>query len=253
MADFTVEGTILKIERKDGTSDKGDWTQYSFQVQHHDTGEKHFYSTFSTDGADVKTNKSYKFLYSIAENKRKPEYPFRNIQGHMEEIEEPTSPPPAQSSNGGSRGDYQRSKEEMRWTEAMHMAVNLVGSEGATVESIQPDTLRAWIDWFYRELLAAPGVPTNPNNTSKPSERAKEQPSGDTISPEDAASLMNLAETLMGDGGRKWVMDQIKERWNLTDPQKLTDDQAQTIATLLDGGEDGDAVDRLKAEMDEGG
>lgn len=256
MADLMVEGIILKIERKDGgeDSEKGPWTQYSFHVQHHDTGEKHYYSTFSTDGAEVKSNKSYKFLYTTAENKRKPEFPYRNIQGHLEEIETPTSAAPAQQSGRGNNDDVFRTKEELRWTEAMHMATHAMGPDDPSEDWKQ--SLAKLANWYYRMLCQPPegNTPANQNNASKSSDNATEPATGEHISPEDATSLMNMAATLMGPTGRKWVMDEIKKRWNLTDPQKLTDEQAQIIATQLDGGEEGsNAVDELQSSFDEGG
>ncbi len=85
MADLTAEGTVIEVGRKDGTSAKGDWTKWSFNLQHHDTGQKHWYSWFSTEGAAIKTNKSYVFNFTTADNPQNADHPYRNINS-VEEI-----------------------------------------------------------------------------------------------------------------------------------------------------------------------
>ena len=52
----------------------------------------------------------------------------------------------------GSQDDYRRSKEEIRWTEAMHMAARLA-SRCPDDEELEP-FLIAWTGWFYNELAA---------------------------------------------------------------------------------------------------
>lgn len=239
MADDTVRGTIIDgPSRKDGTNDRGDWTLWRFQLQDHETGSKNYYSWGDeAEGGKLKNGHAYAFTYYTTDNKTKPEYPHRNIRALVEEIEAPDALA-EQEQKIQSRGDYQRSKEEMRWTEAMHMAVNLIGSEGATVESILPDTIREWTDWFYRELLAAPSAPASQNNPSNRRETTEEPASGDAISPEHATQLMQMADDLMETGGRKWVMQTIKDKWGLSQPGELTHKQADEIAALLNGGDE---------------
>lgn len=73
-------------------------------------------------------------------------------------------------------------------------------------------------------------------------------PTGDTIGTDAAAKIMQMADDL--DVGRKWVMDTIRERWDLSDPRMMSKRQMDTIVGLLNGGDDQeDPVDALQDEM----
>ena len=50
------------------------------------------------------------------------------------------------------RGQYQRSKEEMRWTEAMHMATRMCPIEEEDSGRLTSDALLQWATWFYNRL-----------------------------------------------------------------------------------------------------
>jgi len=75
---------------------------------------------------------------------------------------------PAASGNTpqtGSLDDYRRSKEEMRWTEAYHMATRIIPGRGEGMLNRKIDDgpeedaameayLVSWAGWFYNELVA---------------------------------------------------------------------------------------------------
>ncbi len=260
MADEAVQGKVLEVQRKDGKNSKGEWTLWRFQIQDYETGEKRWYSWGDDAGSKIRTGNSYHFSYYTTENKERPEYPYRNIRGLIEEIDEPQggAPEPEPASAPANRGEFQRSKEEMRWTEANHMATRILQG---TPDQPHAEGIRFWADYFYGVLSHAPeepsrvSTPATQNNPSQRRQGATEQPSGETIGPEAASDLMKMAEKLMGPTGRRWVIAEITKRWNIDQPQNLTDDQAQTIATLLDGGEEegSDPVDELQRSFDEEG
>jgi hypothetical protein len=84
--------------------------------------------------------------------------PYRDVMRvRLAETNEiPNVPPP--TSNGarnGSQDEYRRSKEEMRWTEAYHMAariaIALLQSENEDKEAF----IIGWAGWFYNELANA--------------------------------------------------------------------------------------------------
>ena len=60
-----------------------------------------------------------------------------------------------------SQDEFRRSKDEMRWTEAYHMATRLIGTRDD--EEAIDTFLVAWAGWFYNELASTGhDVPTPP-------------------------------------------------------------------------------------------
>ncbi len=75
-----------------------------------------------------------------------------------------------------SQSDYRRSKEEMRWTEAYHMASRVATAVQTSEASVQDweASLVGWAGWFYNELADA-----DKPNDQQPEEPATEQPEPD--------------------------------------------------------------------------
>jgi len=64
----------------------------------------------------------------------------------------PASVPDTPQNGNQSQDNYRRSVPEMRWTEALHMAVAAVG----TIEEGFPEEVMRWAPWFYEELCKGP-------------------------------------------------------------------------------------------------
>ena len=253
-----VRGIVTEIGIKDGVSDKGPWRKWSFNVQGHEDGQKHWYSWFNEKGSGVKTGVSYYLTYSTSENKNNSDHPYRNVET-MQEIDTPANAAPEERTTADRpRDEIFRTKEELRFTEAMHMATMM--AQKLTVEDHfeqQKDGLSEWAKWFYQKLSKAPQngnqpirSPSGETDGGASSGRRVAAGGEGTISVEDAQNVMQMANDLMEKGGRKWVMDEIKKRWELKQPGDMTPEQMDTIVKVLNGG--GDAVEDLQAEMDRG-
>ena len=82
-----------------------------------------------------------------------------------------SAPPNGQRPSGtNSQDEFRRSKEEMRWTEALHMATTMVAREPGTVLQVRPD-VTDWAEWFYEQIAASPAPQQNgastPTNTNE--------------------------------------------------------------------------------------
>jgi len=253
MADeLAIRGLVTEIGIKDGTSAKGEWRKYSFNIQGHNDGQKHWYGWFNDKGSVVKTGISYYLTYTTAANEKNADHPYRNIQT-MQEIDTPANASPGTSVQD-DRDDKFRTKEELRFTEAMHLAAVMAPAAG-DFDQQKADVIQ-WARWFYEMLCNAPGNdkstvrPPAPRKASDPQESSDVAKNGASpIGPEDAAKLMQMADDLIEKDGRKWVMGEIKKRWDITDPQKLSHEQSDIIADVLNGGPGHDPVDQLEQEM----
>ncbi len=93
-----------------------------------------------------------------------------------------------QPSNGSQRpeDDYRRSKEEMRWTECMHMAtrINDQPADDGNPEQWQ-EYYRRWANWFYEILQNPPeSSPETGSGASEPEEALfPEEPIGRVYAP----------------------------------------------------------------------
>ena len=106
----------------------------------------------------------------------------------LAEPEEIPAQEPASNSNApqtGSQDDYRRSKQEMRWTEAYHMATRIVPPRGLKIvdrvlgdEQPEQDAammeafISGWASWFYNELASVGNTeheaPTEPGEPEMP-------------------------------------------------------------------------------------
>ena len=80
----SVTGVVLEVSRQDGSSDKGEWTKWGFNIQHEDTGEKHWYSWFNKEGANIRSGQAYTFTYTTSNNPNNADHPYRNINALMD-------------------------------------------------------------------------------------------------------------------------------------------------------------------------
>lgn len=81
----------------------------------------------------------------------------------------------------GSQDDYRRSKEEMRWTEAYHMATRMVGpfTEMEVPEMVvqeQEALIVSWAGWFYNELAASTAPISDQAEEDGPYQASEEPP-----------------------------------------------------------------------------
>ena len=141
-------------------------------VQHHDGAERHWYSWFSSRGAEVKQGKSYEISYTLGANKAEGGSPYRNIQNVSEPIETPPETQAAANAApaNGSRDELFRSKEELRRTEAVGFAVSVVTT--ATMDLNTDEMKEAITDWtlFFEGLLqdAPEAAPTGVDAKTDP-------------------------------------------------------------------------------------
>ena len=124
-------------------------------------------------------------------------------------------PAPTPSSSGergpGSQDEYRRSKEEMRWTEAVSNATNLLAADTTEVENDTAEQLKAaildWAAWYYQAIISgppslqqetpaeAPSVPAQPPQQAQASKTpaTAQQPSFEALSAFNGAWKAALA------------------------------------------------------------
>jgi hypothetical protein len=91
-------------------------------------------------------------------------HPYRDVMqvrvANPDEI--PDTPPPAtngaRNGSSGSQDEYRRSKEEMRWTEAYHMATRITVADDPDSNN-RESNLVGWAGWFYNELVRVGSTP----------------------------------------------------------------------------------------------
>lgn len=190
----TLRGKVLGVTRKDKPKEKEgrDWTLYQVKISDHRTGSVNEYGWFSTKGGDLKTDHSYEFLWEMSGE-------YRNIKEMIQEIDEPDGALSADKNNATSEADGRsRSKEEMRWTAATEIAVNMIGHQPRPTPEQTDDDWKARIQlltpWLYEHLQAfpvdapqeAPQEPLFPEDEEEPPARrqpAKPAPRAEATTP----------------------------------------------------------------------
>ncbi len=97
------------------------------------------------------------------------------------------------------------------------------------------------------DMGAGPTREDNPSQDSTPrssgpvktsNKNTRRRPAGDTITVDQAQKLMADAEAMLGDNGRKWVMETIKDKWDLNQPGELNAAQLTEMEGVLNGAPD---------------
>lgn len=165
MADeFIVQGTILEIKKTGGDykNKEGRWTRYSFKIADHNTGRTLTYGWFSDKGGDIDQGMHYEFKCNEETNPDPDKPTFRNILELVGSIPapKPGTKAAAASVNGGrDQGEFRRSKEELRFGDALGLAVQVVGyqfHQGTEWDDDTPANIRRVIveqAEFFNELL----------------------------------------------------------------------------------------------------
>jgi len=139
-------------DRKDG---KGKWTRYAFQLKDA-RGNESWYSCFNAKvfGA-VQVGSAYEFEYEVNGD-------YKNLES-WEEVDADAHDLSMSTPVVNSQDEFKRSKEEMRWTEAYHMATRMIGIFGEL--SFTPeveDKLTEWAEFFYAKLEGCNTTEDNP-------------------------------------------------------------------------------------------
>lgn len=205
---LTVTGVVVDRDHKDGTKANGDtWDKYSFQIAGA-TGRS-WYSSFDKASWDaLKKGEAFQIFYSEKENPNNSAHPFRNLEWWKEVDPEdiPAPQPQAASSPGTSGGapvtgdERFRTKVELRWTEAWHMAAQTYASSGFFHHEAMSDEFKQDLEtlshYFY-DQLAQYDITAGPPAASD-SEPASEPAPGGPVAdadepPQYKASLPSLA------------------------------------------------------------
>ena len=149
-------------DRKDG---KGKWVMYNYTIKDTD-GSEDKYSTFDSSAFGVvKEGKAYIFDYEM-----KGEY--RNlVDGGWREVDPAeyglVMSAPNAPSGSSKQDEFRRSKVEMRWTEAYHMATRIT----AYILNVEPTpdtktTIVEWAEFFYGKLADSDSYASNEPETA---------------------------------------------------------------------------------------
>jgi len=126
-------------DRKDG---KGKWTRYAFQLKDA-RGVESWYSCFDQSAREVEVGQAYEFAYEVnGDYKNLSTWMTVDADEHGLSMSTPVV---------NSQDEFKRSKEEMRWTEAYHMATRITPLLG---DMTITDFVSQWAKWFYKELEA---------------------------------------------------------------------------------------------------
>ena len=223
-----LRGKVLDINIQDSPEDsEKEWRRFSFKIYDHEGGSTRWYSWFSERGGTIRTGKSYHFSITVKPGKGDSDKEFYNIEELIGEIEPPAggtsqAPGPAPAATNGDRNQFNRSKEEMRWTESVRLAVDVVGTglavdlgmpRDSTDEHQDHETtmlfragIEQWTPWFYEYLQHGPEAEVPVVADAPPAEEAKgKATTAKKATPAKAdavpdANLQDLKDLLAGDG-----------------------------------------------------
>jgi len=129
-------------DRKDG---KGKWTRYAFQLKDA-RGVESWYSCFDQSAREVEVGQAYEFAYEVnGDYKNLSTWMTVDADEHGLSMSTPVV---------DGQGEFRRSKEEVRWTEAYHMATRMVAPT-VVVEVEQWKIFQDignWVTFFYAKL-----------------------------------------------------------------------------------------------------
>lgn len=153
---ITTTGIVVDRNHKDGISAQGKkWDRYGFQIAAKDG--KHWYTSFDTVAwTELEKGQCFEVYYSEKENPQGGA-PFRNLEWwHKVELPASTAQEAAEAVTAATReNENRRSAQEMRWTEALGMATQLV-----TIGILDDEAARRAIlglgMWYYEQLEAGP-------------------------------------------------------------------------------------------------
>jgi len=155
-------------DRKDG---KGKWTRYAFQLKDV-RGVESWYSCFDQSAREVEVDQAYEFAYEVnGDYKNLSTWMTVDADEHGLSMSTPVV---------DGQGEVRRSKEEVRWTEAYHMATRMVGP--MLTQAVRDDettnhimelgnhALIEWAEFFYAKLADCNESSNTPVAPEKPVE-----------------------------------------------------------------------------------
>jgi len=164
-----IIGIVTNLETKQGDrkDGKGKWTRHAFQLKDA-RGNVEWYSCFDISAKEIEVGQAYEFAYAIKDD-------YKNLSTWMT-VDADAHGLSMSTPVVNSQDEFRRSKEEMRWTEAYHMATRVclmkpIGDEPAT-------TIESWAKWFYLQLVACstPEAPETPVEAPAKVETPKASP-----------------------------------------------------------------------------
>jgi len=131
-------------DRKDG---KGKWTRYAFQLKDA-RGVESWYSCFDQAAREVEVGTAYEFAYEVnGDYKNLSTWMTVDADAHGLSMSTPVV---------NNQDEFRRSKEEMRWTEAYHMATRILPVETCdpwdNMGKTQTSLVDNWAKHFYVKL-----------------------------------------------------------------------------------------------------
>ena len=252
---IVVNSETKQGDRKDG---KGKWTRYAFQLK--DTGGNvEWYSCFDKTAQEVEVGQAYEFAYELnGDYKNLSTWMTVDADAHGLSMSTPVV---------DTQAEFRRSKVEMRWAEAYHMATRVVGPQKILAEA-NKEVLIEWAEFFYAKLEGCGGVeptstitvddthteylksveapikvetPTSTTGVSKASPK-KGRPSKKVVEapePIDTAPDYNLlkafndarvaADMSMGD-----VNEYTAGRFDIDSVRKLSEDQIKNLISYIE-------------------
>lgn len=162
-------GVVTDRNHTDGKKlDGSPWNRYSFQIN------GHWYSSFADDVWKVlEKGKCFKVYYSEKENP-KGGAPYRTVEWTEPVAMEPATAAQAQEAadKASAENQIRRSVQEMRWTEAINNATNLLAyASNLMFDQTTEQEILKWAGWYYQAIIAGPpcGVPAEaPTEAAEP-------------------------------------------------------------------------------------
>ena len=160
---LSTVGVVTDRNHKDGKKADGTvWNRYSFQIN------GHWYSSFADDvWKTLEKGKCFKVYYSEKEN-LKGGAPYRTVEWSEDVPMEPATAAMAQQAaeKASSENELRRSAAEMRWTEAINNATNMVAASLAATPEIRDacwdwqqgveEAILRYAAWYYQAIIAGP-------------------------------------------------------------------------------------------------
>ena len=193
---IVVDSETSQGDRKD---DKGKWTRYAFQVKDTD-GQTNWWACFDSKVfGNVKEGKAY--VLEVEDDGQ-----YKNLKSWKEvDATEYGLEMPAPVSNGSKQDEFRRSKVEMRWTEAYHMATRLI----VRIEQMPEFTgesqkifITQWAEFFYGKLEHCEDAEPTPAATQTTVQPPSKQKVTKTTPTEENPVQIPLKEELFGEDMR---------------------------------------------------
>jgi len=244
-----IIGIVTNSETKQGDKKGGGkWTLYIFQLK--DTrGNVESYSCFDRSAREIEVGTAYDFAYEVnGDYKNLSTWMVVDADAHGLSMSTPAV---------NSQDEFRRSKEEMRWTEAYHMASRVLSP---LIPAIDLEDLKSgisnWADFFYsklegcddHEVTRSRDTPQNPSEAPAKVETTKttakkgrppkikpEEPEATTTAPDYALLKTFNDARVKAIMTMEYVNEYIEKTYKVTAVRQLSEEQLTELISYIGG------------------